>query len=76
MTHVLSVTLFLLAACSGGNTDPATAASMAKAIQANPAQAAQVLEAHGLTEAQFEAVLYDIAKDPAASAAYAKALAE
>lgn len=46
------------------------AAAVARAIEANPEGAGQVLQQHGLTQEQFEAMLYDIAADPDLTAVY------
>lgn len=49
------------------------AAEIANAIEAAPDRANEILEAHGMTAEQFEALLYEIAQDPAKSEAYAAA---
>lgn len=46
------------------------AGAVARAIEANPDGAAQILQQHGLTQEQFEGMLYDIAADPDLTAAY------
>lgn len=40
------------------------------AIDAEPARAEAILGEHGLTAEQFEALMYDIASDPARAAAF------
>ncbi len=46
------------------------AALIAAAIQANPDNADQIFRQNGMTEQQFENLLYEIAADPEMSAAY------
>lgn len=50
-----------------------TAASVAKAIEANPARADSILQAAGYTRESFEKLMYEIAADSVRSAAYAAA---
>lgn len=50
-----------------------TAATVAKAIEANPAGADSILEANGYTRESFEELMYEIAADSALSATYAAA---
>lgn len=52
------------------------AVEIAKAIEADPDSAAQILEDHGLTVEQFEDMMYEISADPVLSKAYEAALAE
>jgi len=76
----------LLAACGGDRTDsndggaePAApskavrAATIANEIAANPDNAEAILKEHGMTEAEFEALMFEIAEDEALSEAYEKA---
>lgn len=49
------------------------AADVANRIAANPATAAQVLQEASWTSAEFDALLYEIAEDPALSEAYTAA---
>jgi hypothetical protein len=73
------VAALLLAAC-GGKPIPPTAdqvqevAAIATLVKADPAKADKVLADHGLDRAAFEALLFDIAADPAKSQTYAAAL--
>jgi hypothetical protein len=46
------------------------AASVARAIQASPDRADQILRDNGMTEQQFSDLMYEIAADPAMSAEY------
>jgi hypothetical protein len=46
------------------------AATIARAIQANPDNADEVLRQNGMSEQQFDDLLYEIAADPAMSAEY------
>ncbi|MDZ4754412.1 MAG: hypothetical protein SGJ11_07935 [Phycisphaerae bacterium] len=46
------------------------AVAMAKAIEANPDAADEILKQHGMTEEGFEDLLFEIAGDPAMSQAY------
>jgi len=77
-----------LAACStdskapasgdaGGGSDipakSAKAAKIANEIAANPNDAEAVLERHGMTATQFEALMYEIAEDEELSEAYERA---
>ncbi len=78
----LALPLGLVACTGGGGATSAAvsasaaqdAAALAKKIQARPAAADQILQEAGTDRAAFEALLYDIAQDPAASAAYTAAL--
>lgn len=47
------------------------AVTIANAIQKDPARADAILAENGTTRADFEALLYEIAADPALAAAYA-----
>lgn len=46
------------------------AAAIARAIQARPENADEILRQHNMTEQQYEDLLYEIAADPAMSEAY------
>jgi hypothetical protein len=48
------------------------AAAIARQIRANPSAADEVLRQHGMTEQQFEDLMYEIAEAPEMSEAYAK----
>ena len=50
------------------------AAAVAKEIRANPDGATAVLEKHGMTTAAYEALLFEVAADPALSEQYLAAL--
>lgn len=76
----------LLAACSSEQPPPpeappqvaepavdprvAKAAALAKAVDTNPDGAAAALEANGMTQADLDALMYEIAADPALTLAY------
>lgn len=62
------------AASAPAQLDAAALGGLARQIVASPQDADQLLAAAGLDRATFEARLYDIAADPAQSAAYAAAL--
>ena len=67
-----------VAAAPAPATSPAeerarTAASVANAIAARPAAADSILQAAGFTRTSFDSLMYEIAADSAASAAYAAA---
>lgn len=47
------------------------AVTVGKAIQAAPEDAASILSDNGMTAEEFEALLYEIAEDPALASAYA-----
>ncbi len=47
---------------------------IAKAIKANPGKTDAILKKHGTDAAAFEALLFEIASDPAMSAEYAAGL--
>lgn len=79
----------LLAACGGSpETSPASggsapavpekaakAAALAKELEANPDDADAILKSHGMTQQQFEDLMFEIAADEALSEAYARARA-
>jgi hypothetical protein len=84
---VMTALLLATAACAGGekksdsaavaaapaNNRARTAASVANAIEANPAQADSILRAAGYTRDSFQQAMYEIAGDSAMSADYAAA---
>jgi len=51
------------------------AAQIAGEIEADPDHATAILESHGMTSEQFQALMVEIAQDPAKSEAYAAARA-
>lgn len=69
MTRTLStILLSFTLACGGGaaggnNVDEAIA--IAKELKAKPDDAEKILGSHNMTEDQWEALMYDIASDPA-----------
>jgi hypothetical protein len=85
----MTALLLATAACAGGEkksdttvvaTDAApgsgrarTAASVANAIEANPAKADSILKAAGYTRDSFQQAMYEIAADSVMSAEYAAA---
>jgi hypothetical protein len=52
------------------------AIELARAIRHSPAEHAALLEAHGLSSQDWEALLVDVASNPSAAARYAQALEE
>jgi hypothetical protein len=52
----------------------ARAVAVARGIEANPAAADSILAAHGLTALGLDSLMYTIAEDSTAAAAYANAL--
>lgn len=85
-TSVLTALLLATAACASGekksdttaaaapgNSRARTAASVANAIEANPAKADSILGAAGYTRDSFQQAMYEIAADSAMSAEYAAA---
>ncbi|MBW2461096.1 MAG: hypothetical protein JRH11_05585 [Deltaproteobacteria bacterium] len=65
-----------LAACGSESDDPVErAAAIARDIQADPANAEEVLEDHDITIDEFEELIYEIAADPEQSQRYEAALA-
>jgi hypothetical protein len=66
----------MLAACGG---DPAAgsgskadkAATIAKEVNASPDDAEAILKKHGMTEEEFEALMFEIADDPKLAEDYA-----
>lgn len=76
--------LILAVACgrSGGEaadassamTDLDRAVAVARALRTNPAATDSILAAHGLTQAGFNALMYDIAADSALARAYTEAI--
>lgn len=63
-------------AASEGSATTSTnrAVAVARAIQATPARADSILAAHGLSRADFDALLYEIAADPSRARAYAETI--
>ena len=51
----------------------ADVAAAANAIEAQPAAADSILQAHGMTRVAFDSLLYEIAADPNLTAAYQEA---
>jgi hypothetical protein len=51
------------------------ALTIAREIEANPDQGEQILESHGMTAESFQALMVEIAEDPAMAEAYAAARA-
>ena len=72
MRNTLTSVFFaaLLAGCGSSEDDTALAARLASAIAAAPNNAEAIIEADGLTEADFSALMYDIAADPKKTAAF------
>lgn len=86
---VMTALLLATAACASGekksdtaaatttaapaNNRARTAASVANAIEANPAKADSILKAAGFTRDSFQQAMYEIAADSAMSADYAAA---
>jgi hypothetical protein len=76
----LALLSLLLVACGGtGESDnggdgaagkAGKAAAIADAIASNPAQMESILEKHGMTTEEFEALLYEISEDETLSNAY------
>ncbi len=65
-----------LSACDSEPDDPVErAAAIARDIQADPANAEEVLEDHDITIDEFEELIYEIAADPEQSQRYEAALA-
>ena len=56
---------------AGSSAKVDTAAAIAREMQANPDQSDQVFQKHGMTEQQFEDLMYEIASDPVMSEQYA-----
>jgi hypothetical protein len=83
---VAAMAAMSFAACDCGDSeeDPASAAAeeddalraaaIAREIRAAPDDTEAILERHGLTIEEFEALMYDIAADPEASQRYETAL--
>ncbi|MBL8617746.1 MAG: hypothetical protein JNM72_19210 [Deltaproteobacteria bacterium] len=77
--RALLIPLLLLSACGGSGSAPSAAdatkaGGVAKQLAADPAKGAEALKASGWSEAEFEALLYDIAADPALSKVYLEAM--
>lgn len=72
MKHALfSVLLTLTVACGGAADGKAEQAiAIAKELRANPAEAEAILKKHNLTVEQWEALMFEIAEDPALSAKF------
>lgn len=69
MTRVLfAVFLTLSIACGGaGGGKAEQAVTIAKELRAKPDEAEAILKKHNLTEEQWEALMFEIAEDPALS---------
>ncbi len=66
----------LSAGCDGEPSSPNdvnAAAAIAKEIKAAPDDAEKILEKHDMTEASFEALMFEIAEDPEKSKAFTEA---
>lgn len=78
MKLALSSLLFsFILACGGpgdGGSKVDQAVTIARELRARPADAEQILAEHSLTADQWEALMFDIADDPALAAKYAAAL--
>ena len=78
LTVFLLVSLLLVGWGQAGSGDGGSAvpdkavkaAKIADAIAANPDQMESILEEHGMTTDEFEALLYEISEDEALSNAY------
>jgi len=57
-------------ASASQNTKVDRAAAVARALSSNPGNADEILRQNGMTEQQYESLLYEIAADPAMSAEY------
>ncbi len=72
-SNMVALLALVVAACGGGAPDTTTATragELARQIRANPAGGPALIAAAGWTVAEYEALLYEVAADPAASAAY------
>lgn len=80
MTRILSCILFsVTVACggtAGGGDKAEQAAAIAKELRAKPDDAEKILGQHDMTPDQWEALMYDVASDPALAAKYEAALAK
>ena len=68
--------MLMLAACGSAEPELSTeakAAQVAAAIEADPSQADAALKAAGMTEAEYEAALFDIAADAEKTEAFLNA---
>jgi len=78
MTRLIApIFLSFALACGGtaGSSDKVEqAVTVAKELRAKPDDAEKILGQHGLTADQWEALMYDIASDPALAAKYEAAL--
>lgn len=78
MKFALSSLLFSFILACGGPGDAGSkvdqAVTIARELRARPADAEQILAEHSLTADQWEALMFDIADDPALAAKYAAAL--
>ena len=73
-TLAIGVGLILTACDSKQGTDPTNevdkAAAIAKEIKASPDEAEAILKKHEVTEAEFEALMFEIAEDPQMSESF------
>lgn len=66
MKRVLSPILFsLVLACGGGDGKVDQALAIAQQLKAKPDDAEKILSQHNMTADQWEALMYEIASDPA-----------
>lgn len=59
---------------ASASTDLDRAVAVARALQTNPAASDSILAANGLTQAGFDALMYEIAADSALARAYTEAI--
>lgn len=75
----MAVLVFTLGACGGTaatGADSNKAVTIAKEIKASPDDAEAILKKHGMTEEQFEALMFEIAEDPKRAEAFASKVGE
>lgn len=74
MTRALpTILLSLMLACGGSASEGNKvdqALTIAKELRANPDDAEKILGAHNMTEDQWEALIFEIASDPAMAAKF------
>lgn len=77
MFRSIPILFSLVLACGGATGSKVDqAVAIAKEIRAKPDDAEKILGTHNMTADQWEALMYEIADDPALAAQYEAALAK
>jgi uncharacterized protein YoaH (UPF0181 family) len=68
--RAFSLIVAALMACGGATGKADQAVTIAKELRAKPDDAEKILGQHNMTPEQWEALMYEIAEDPALAAQY------